>query len=85
MPKSCQAVNAYLPNNSLEEEQEPDSNNGNQVEKAKSKQALYYDRGAKSFRMIPKKWTKTWAKAKVTLEVSPSRWSKVEAKQQTPM
>jgi hypothetical protein len=61
------------------------ANNGNQVKKAKSKQALYYDRGAKSFRMIPKKWTKTWAKAKVTLDVSPSRWSKVEAKPQTPM
>jgi hypothetical protein len=25
LPKSCQAVDAYLPNNSLEEEQEPDS------------------------------------------------------------
>ncbi|CAB3981461.1 Retrovirus-related Pol poly from transposon [Paramuricea clavata] len=54
-----------------------------ELEKAKSKQALHYDRGAKVFkakcwryivRMIPKKGTKTWANAKVTIEVSPKSY-----------
>ena len=51
-----------------------------ELEQAKSKQALYYNRGVKSLpelkvgdivRMLPKKGKKMWAKAKVTMEVSP--------------
>ena len=51
-----------------------------ELEQTKSKQALYYDRGSKSLpelkvgdivRMLPKKGEKMWAKAKVTMEVSP--------------
>ena len=51
-----------------------------ELEQAKSKQALYYDCGAKSLpelkvgdivQMLPKKGGKMWAKAKVTMEVNP--------------